>query len=145
VATGKYNVCNRGHREWVEITLFDALCDIQQGKARYCKCGGRSHLELTFEFGRGKYPHKCKVLAAFLPKRLDNSWVEGKFQRSFYPFLVIVKSIDESHRSIWLPYWHVDKPKKGASIPKYGQWASFVSERLFASLVRQARAKGYKF
>jgi hypothetical protein len=83
-------------------------------------------------------------LAAFLPKRLDNSWPEGKSQRSFYPFLVIVKSIDERLRSIWLPYWHIDKPKRGKPFYKYGQWASFISERPFASLVRQARAKGYK-
>jgi hypothetical protein len=108
------------------------------------KCSAKTHLELEFGFGLGAHPHKCKVLAAFLPERLDNSWPEGGFTRSFYPFLVIVKSIDESYRSVWLPYWHIDKPKRGKSIYKYGQWASFISERPFASLVRQARAKGYK-
>ena len=147
MATGRYNVCHSHScrsRQWVD-RLFDAIYDISQGKkARCSKCGKISRLELEFGFGLGAYPHKCRVLAAFLPKRLDNSWREGKYRRSFYPFLVIVKSIDEGYRSVWLPYWHLDKDRQGHVRVKYGQWASFVSERPFASLIRQAKAKGYK-
>jgi hypothetical protein len=79
-----------------------------------------------------------------MPKRLDNSWREGKFRRTFCPFLVIVEAIDADYLSVWLPYWHIDKPKRGKPLYKYGQWASFIWERPFASLTSQARAKGYK-
>lgn len=148
MATEKYNVCSVrscGHREWV-ARLFDALNDISKGKKSKCsECGGKSYLELEFDFSRGKYPHQCKVLDAFLPK--IDKWTDGKgnkFERSFYPFLVIVQSIDEGYRSVWLPYWHIDKDRRGKLFYKYGQWASFIRERRFASLVSQARAKGYK-
>jgi hypothetical protein len=53
--------------------------------------------------------------------------------------------MDEGYRSIWLPYWHIDKHfKTGKIIYKYGQWASFIAERPFISLIRQAKSKGYK-
>jgi hypothetical protein len=102
---------------------------------------------LEFEFDLGKSSHLCKVLDVFLPKKIDH-WKRGKSVRWFYPFLVVVESIDkrDNYRSIWLPYWHVDKNKKtGKQLKKYGQWASFVWEEPFISLIRQAKAKGYKF
>jgi hypothetical protein len=47
---------------------------------------------------------------------------------------------------MWLPYWHTDTNLKTGKISyKYGQWASFIWEGPFVSLISQARAKGYKF
>jgi hypothetical protein len=147
MATGRFNVCSVrscGHREWV-ARLFDALCDIQQERARCSKCGARSHLLLEFSFGNGKYPHPCKVLDVFLPKPKPRSWREGKLKRGFYPFLVMVESINEGHRSVWLPYWHIDTNRRGHIVGvKYGQWASFMRDSVLASLTDQARAKGYQ-
>src|ERR1700733_3358436 len=146
MATERYNVCSArscGNKEWV-AGLFDALRDIQRGRLQCSKCGKKSHLELEFGFDLGKSLHRCKVLDVFLPKRIEK-WPRGKFERSFYPFLVIVKSTDEGYRSMWLPYWHIDKNQKTRkTFRKYGQWASFISERPFVSLIGQARAKGYK-
>ena len=146
MATDRYNVCSLrscGKREWVP-RLFDALCDIQQGRLR-CECGAKSYLSLEFRFGNGSYLHPCRVLDVFLPKPMPRSWREGRFQRSFYPFLVIVKSSSSSHQEAWLPYWHIDKNRSGDTVGvKYGQWASFLRASVLASLTDQARAKGYE-
>jgi hypothetical protein len=115
----------------------------QQGTSRCSKCKAKTHLELIFDFGFGQYPHHCKVLDVFLPKHIDR-WQQGNFRRSFYPFLVIVKAIsDRRGNSMWLPYWHIDK-NRHRTLYKYGQWASFIGSTPFVSLVRQARAKGYR-
>jgi hypothetical protein len=144
MATERYNVCSACGNKQSVTTLFKALYDISRGReARCSKCDKKSVLELTFGFGRGTSPHQCKVLAVFLPKHIDR-WKEGRFNRSFYPFLVIVKSKANGHRSVWLPYWHIDRRRRQNPRVKYGQWASFIRESPFASLVGQAKTKGYK-
>ena len=144
MATDRYWVCSTcEHRQGAAGRLFDNLRDIVQGKkARCSECGKSSHLELTFGFGLSS-PHRGKVLDAFLPKPLSK-WPHGKSTVEFYPFLVIVKSIDEGYRSVWLPYWHVVTNHRGHPRVKYGQWAPFIWDRRLASLVGQAKAKGYK-
>ena len=146
MATDRYNVCSArscGKRKWVP-RLFDALCDIQQGRAR-CECGSKSYLWMEFSFGNGLYPHPCRVLDVFLPKPMPRSWREGRLQRRFYPFLVMVESSDGGHQEAWLPYWHIDKNRHGDIVGvKYGQWASFLRASVLASLTDQARIKGYE-
>jgi len=148
MATDRFNVCSDkscGHREQV-FRLFDALRDIQQGRARCSECGKRSYLSLTFPFGNGQYPTRYKVLAVFLPKHLPRSWPEGKYKRGFYPFLVILEKVNDGHCWAWLPYWHVDKNRRGHIVRvKYGQWASVMRDGAFASLIKQARAKPERF
>jgi hypothetical protein len=61
----------------------------------------------------------------------------------FYPFLAMVEALEEGYTSAWLPYWHVVTHINGHLERKYGQWASFMGEDALASLVKQARAKGY--
>ena len=147
MATDRYKVCSvrscGNKREWVP-RLFDALCEIQQKRFR-CKCGAKSFLSLEFQFGNGSYLHPCRVLDVFLPKPMPRSWREGRYQRSFYPFLVIVESSPRGQQEAWLPYWHIDKNRRGDTVGvKYGQWASFLRASVLASLTGQARAKGYK-
>ena len=144
MATDQYRVCsNCRHRRQAAGRLFDALHGIVQGKkARCSECDASTHLELTFDFGLSS-PHRYKVLDAFLPKR-RLKWQRGKSTVEPYTFLVIVESADEGYRDVWLPYWHVVTDHRGHPRAKYGQWAPFIWDVRFASLVRQAKAKGYK-
>ena len=143
MATAKNNVCNHcGTRESVD-QLFDALCDVQRGKLR-CSCGRKSHLELEFGFGMGKYPHRCEVLDVFLPERRQKGWRERGRLVQFYTFLVIVRSIESDYISAWLSYWHVERNNHGEiARRKYGQWAPFIRDTQLASLIAQAKAKRY--
>jgi hypothetical protein len=109
MATERYLVCTPCRsREWV-TRLFDVLHSIEQGKTQCPACGVKKHLELKFEFGGGKWPYRCKVLDVFLPKPRVTSWREGKSRVAFYPFLVIVKSLDDHHEYTWFPYWHIER------------------------------------
>jgi len=146
MATNRIKVCSIpgcGRRAWVP-RLFDALSEIQEGRAR-CECGGKSYLLLEFSFGNGLYPHRCRVLDVFLPKPMPRSWRQGRFKRSFIPYLVIVESCGNRCQEAWLPYWHIDRNRRGEIVGvKFGQWASFLRAEVLASLMKQARAKGYK-
>ena len=147
MATSRYYICTAcSDRQWVP-RLFDALrCQASTTLPPCDVCGQPTYLELRFQFGLDAGDHPCKVLAAFLPKtpatwrqEADNSNVE------FFPFLVIVESLEEGYKSIWLPYWHLVTYPDETVKTKYGQWAPFIAADLYQSMTEQARAAGFDF
>jgi hypothetical protein len=98
-------------------------------------------LHLSFAFGLGATGTDSAVVAAYLPDPLEE-WrdSEGR-QVTFYPFLVITQRGGRD-RAVWLPYWHTVE-HNGGMTSKYGQWAPFMDELLFLSLMTQARQGGH--
>jgi hypothetical protein len=96
---------------------------------------------LIFKFGLGAGGAECKVLHAFLPR--ERIWWEDDGKTvTFFPFLVVMKRMDEEGQPFWLPYWHtVEGP--GRKVLKYGQWAPWMDADHFKDLLAQAREKGY--
>jgi len=137
MATKRYFECSKKHRASA-AQLFDSLRAIAKGKVGRCVlCGGGFSLKLDFPFGLGATKSKCTVLHAFNPRRTQ-TWRDAKGRRvKFYPFLVIVARHGKE-RAIWMPYWHLVYTKRGV-IKKYGQWAPFMDEHLFRSLLAQAK------
>ena len=142
MATKRYYSCAKCPQRTYQRNLFDALLDLSRGLVSNCAaCGGSAELHLLFDFGLGASSVECKVLHAFLPsdlvswKQKDGEWV------TFYPFLVVMERTDVKDRAFWLPYWHTVEGT-GMKKRKYGQWAPFMDEPLFKSLLAQAREKG---
>src|SRR5882672_8604913 len=118
--TERYLICSIcSGRKWAS-GLFDALRDMAQGKQTLCsKCGPNAHrLELIFPLALAPTA-RYKVVHAFLPKKPD-TWRRGKSKIQFYPFLVLLESLNSRHRSVWLPYWHA-VTNDGRTRMKYGQ------------------------
>ncbi len=142
MATERYYVCVQCHERRNQPHLFEGLREISTSVPRCKACGGTAELHLVFNFGLEAGSAECKVLHAFLPRDLevwqqkDGKWV------TFYPFLVVMERTDKKAQAFWLPYWH-EVEGAGTRKRKYGQWAPFVDEPLFKSLVAQAREKGY--
>jgi hypothetical protein len=142
MAIERFFICDNGHKTWPDY-LFDALKEVAEGNPHSChECKGSAHLRLKFSFGLEAGPHDAKVLNVFLPdpiykwKQKDRSIVEH------YPFLVLVENIDDREIGSWWPYWHITT--KGNYVQrKYGQWAPFIGQANLASLLQQARQKGY--
>jgi hypothetical protein len=103
-------------------------------------CSGPQRLWLTFDFALGAGSRTCEVLAAFLPQRRA-SWPDDGGKITFHPFLVVLRQ-GNGKRTYWLPYWH-EVEKRGEVRLKYGQWAPYMDERLFVSLIGKARRAGY--
>jgi hypothetical protein len=122
--------------------LFGSLRDLAtRGNHPACEaCSRPQRLQLTFNFALGAGPRTCEVLASFLLRRRE-SWPDDGGMVTFYPFLVVLRQ-ENGKRTVWLPYWHEVK-KRGKVRLKYGQWAPYMDERLFISLVTQARKAGY--
>lgn len=142
MATKRYYGCAKCPQQTYPPNLFDALLDLSNGLVSNCAaCGGFKELHLVFDFGLDAGSAECKVLHAFLPLDLVSWNQEDGKQVTFYPFLVVMERTDVKGRAFWLPYWHTVEgmAKKGR---KYGQWAPFMDEPLFKSLVAQAREKG---
>lgn len=144
MATSRFNVCERcGDRTWVP-RLFHALRDHSHDTAASCtRCGGRTQLFLNFPFGLGAGEFAGKVLHAFLPEEIVAWKQSDESTVRFYPFMVIVESLVESHCSVWLPYWHVVDSANGSEKAKYGQWAPFIDAESYASIAAKARKAGY--
>ncbi|MGB8478015.1 MAG: hypothetical protein WCE63_04135 [Acidobacteriaceae bacterium] len=117
--------------------LFSILHDLAtQEDHLVCEsCSSPQRLHLTFDFALGAGPRRCEVLAAFLPDRIE-MWLDHGMPVSFYPFLVVLRQ-ENGKRTVWLPYWHEAK-ERGKVRLKYGQWAPFMDDRLFVSLLVQA-------
>jgi hypothetical protein len=100
--------------------------------------------DLAFSFGLGAGCARCKVLHVSAPVEDDLiTWTGDAGETvTFYPFLVVLAGTDKEGRSLWLPYWHTVE-KDGSTERKYGQWAPFIDDFLFKSLVEQARASGF--
>jgi hypothetical protein len=111
--------------------MFDALEYFNAGTRTCDKCGRRTELILYFDFGKRVGRTKCKVLDVFRPAR-RTKW-DGV---TFHPFLVVLRR--GRTLAYWLPYWHTERGKK-----YYGQWAAFLGEPMFRSLLLQAKNKGY--
>lgn len=97
-------------------------------------------LHLRFDFGLDAVGKDQVVEAAFVPRNPE-SWPDSLGRTvTFWPFLVITRR-EKRDRAVWLPYWHIveDGPRR---ISKYGQWAPFMDDVLFADLLRQARDSG---
>jgi hypothetical protein len=144
MATERFFVCSRCEvKEWAQ-GLFDALRDRASNAAHQCsKCKADMELQLTLNFGLGLGPHRFKVLDAFLPDTIS-SWPDEKGSRvSFYPFLILLASLEEDNTKAWLPYWHLVAHPDGTLERKYGQWAACVDLDLYSSLIRNAQSKGY--
>jgi hypothetical protein len=130
-------------KEWAG-GLFDALNDRANGILHRCpECRAEQELHLTFDFGLDAGPHPAKVLDAFLPTPIRIWPRDGGASVEFYPFLVMVESMDEGYTSAWLPYWHLVRQADGGLERKYGQWAQCLDLESYASLVSKARAKRY--
>jgi len=146
MATSRQFVCAHCATEKWAGGLFQTLQSCANGKTEICECGRTKDLQLIFPFGLDAEKYFCKVLAVFLPKGLPETWPNSDGGSvEFYPFLVIGRKInDESHRTIWLPYWHIikydsDRPTE----TKYGQWAPHLNLETFEDLVGQARQAGF--
>jgi hypothetical protein len=142
MASKIYYKCVRCQQQSPPGNLFDALLDLSKGVVSSCAaCGGTKQLHKIFDFGLGAEGAKGTLLDAFLP-RDPVAWEdEGKWL-TFYPFLVVVECADNKGQAFWLPYWHIEEGA-GTKKRKYGQFAPFLEEPLFKSLLAQARGKGY--
>jgi hypothetical protein len=147
MATSRQFVCTSCPKvEWLG-RLFDTLYQFVHSQPTACEfCGNPRYLKLTFPFGLEAGDYECKVLAAFLPEPEHMmAWDDSSGGHvTFYPFLVIMASIEDGHHSVWLPYWHVvefddDRPTQ----TKYGQWASHMDLTTMANLLTQARKAGF--
>ena len=142
MATQRYYICPHCKNKQWPATLFDALRDCATGNIPKCmNCDIESDLHLTFSFGLDVGDHPAKVVAAFFPDNIS-SWedAQGAFIE-FYPFLVVVQSLEEGHKSIWLPYWHIRSHENRVE-KKYGQWAPFIHEGSFLEMLDKARNAG---
>jgi ribosomal protein S14 len=141
-----YYKCGEGHKLGLAKLMFDALRDFSESKpVSDCPaCGRPRGLYRLFDFGLGARQAECKVLHAFLPREPE-CWQHGQEWVNFYPFLIAMEYTDGRGKTFWLPYWHtVTREGSGKrEIKKYGQWAPFLGEDLFRSLLAQARGKGY--
>ena len=142
MATERYYTCKCTDRSYPG-SLFDALVSFSAGNPTCADCGRRKNLHLVFEFGLGAGCRHCKVLAAFLPQELCSWKADDGDKVTFYPFLVILAT-DDGDRSCWLPYWHVAEGRRRTRKTKYGQWAPFINQAEFRSLLTQARKAGYR-
>ena len=140
MASDTYYSCKCPQRTYPS-NLFDALLDLSKGLSNCAACGGTKQLHKIFDFGLGAESAEGKVLDAFLPLDLVSWEDKGKWV-TFYPFLVVMERTDEKGQAFWLPYWHIEEGA-GTKLRKYGQFAPFLEEPLFKSLVAQAREKGY--
>lgn len=144
MATDRFYICTRCQtKTWIP-TLFDALRDQAEGVTHSCQtCSKGLDIELHFSFGMDAGRHPCKVLEAYLPDDIY-TWCDVNGNSvEFYPFMVIVESMEEGYSSVWLPYWHLVNKKNGTIEKKYGQWAPFIDLDSYASLLAKARAAGY--
>jgi len=144
MATDWVFVCPKcNNSEWDR--LFDTLKNWANDVRHKCsECQTESEIHLTFDFSLGAGPYSCKVLDVFLPDKI-RSWPEDGKQIEYYPFLVIVESLDpeEGYMSVWSPYWHLKYSAGENPQIIYGQYASHLDLESFASLVKKASAKGY--
>ena len=142
MGTGRYIECTKCDNWSYPESLFLALREIaESGSSTPCGCGARTELHLDFNFATdGSGPRQCVVRNAFLPKRRP-SWKQGNQIVEFFPFLVFLEQRKPYGRAVWLPYWHV-KRSKAKRTTLFGQWAPFMGQDLYRSLLRQARAAG---
>jgi hypothetical protein len=147
--TERYFVCTKGCPEQWAGRLFDALSAQVENDLAPCSCGAQRYLKVGFPFAFGEkeedHVYWYRVLAAFLPKEACK-WKAGDGSKvAYYPFLIVCESLDcpDPHRSIWLPYWHVVSYPDDTSATKFDQWAPHMETRFFASLIDQAREKGF--
>lgn len=131
-------------RTWIG-TLYDALFDNANGILHTCdKCSNPLAIELKFYFKKGAGDRECKVLASFLPDNISRWKDENDNDIYFYPFMIIVEALEGGDLSFWLPYWHIVKDHNGKVLGRnYGQWAPFMDEGIFASLLDKAKIAGY--
>ncbi len=141
MATERYFICNCLQRGYC-AELFGALRDLAELRESTCPiCGATKQLHLIFQFGLDVGSLDCKVLAVFSPAGEGGKWQKKTGEiATFFPFLVVLES-DEGQK-IWLPYWHTVE-KAGHVQKKYGQWAPFIDDDAFRSLVAQAQRSGY--
>jgi hypothetical protein len=83
------------------------------------------------------------VVGAFIPDDI-NEWDEGKEHWVFYPFLVIIESLnkDEPGHQVWLPYWHKITKDDKVRTP-YGRGAACLEIDNFQQLLKKAKKKGF--
>lgn len=141
MATDRYYTCLKCGKRSHPHRLFDALLDFSKSAPK-CQCGEVSELRVVPPFGLEAGSPDCKVLHVFLPKPPVSWELESGNKVTFYPFLVILRRAGEKGNSGWLPYWHVEDGG-GTMKTKYGQWAPFMDDPQFESLVSQAREQGY--
>ena len=139
MATERYYSCKCEELTY-PANLFDALLDFSKA-APSCKKCGRKELHVVFHFGLEGGNPDCKVLAVYIPRRLGSWRRKDHAKVTFVPFLVILKN-DDGAKTCWLPYWHVVE-RKGKRERKYGQWAPYVNQTEFVSLLEKARKAGH--
>jgi DNA-directed RNA polymerase subunit RPC12/RpoP len=144
MASKVYYGCVKCQQQTPAGNLFDALLEISKGvESRCATCGEERQLHKIFDFGLGALRPDFKLLHAVCPRENELvAWEQDGGWITFYPFLVIMESVDEKSRAFWLPYWHI-VDRGGTKQRKYGQFAPFLEEPIFKSLLAQAREKGY--
>jgi hypothetical protein len=147
IATLREFFCGKcNHREWPD-GMFDALYgSVREGSPPLCECGSERYLEMQFDFGLEAGPFRAEVIKVFLPKEPPEWEISSGGRVTFYPFLVVVQSLDEKKdRTVWLPYWHIVEHRGSHKEPKkkYGQFAPHMDIGLFTDLVDQARESGF--
>jgi hypothetical protein len=143
MATERYHLCTQCRNRTNTKDLFGTLRQFVKSPLECEACKQTLELRLGFGFGLNAGRRLCKVLDAFLPVDCPSWSSERGGQVTFFPFLVVLEYLEDMQgRGFWLPYWHVDQ--LGESVKtKYGQWAPFMDDYLFESLISQARAKGH--
>ena len=144
--TDRQFVCASCKKEEWAGRLFDVLQALVHSRPSACACGHSRYLKLEFPFGLDAGPFECKALAAFLPdEEHGTDWPDSNGGTvTFYPFLVIVASIEDGDQRVWLPYWHVVRFADGRRTQtKYGQWAPHMAMTTMANLLMQARNAGF--
>jgi hypothetical protein len=130
----QYLFCTHCHRKYpTHEKLFHTLYEFQKIAPENCAaCGGRRELHLSLDFQLGFGDGDFKVVAAFLPEKLDSWLGEDEEEVTFYPFLVVLERASDGKQFCWLPYWHVTGKEA-----RYGQHAVCLEQAQFESLAAQ--------
>ncbi len=143
MATGRYYLCPQCKtRTWAQ-SLFYALQDAAYSKAHLCpSCNRDLQLELSFTFGLDAGTYEYHLVGAYLPEP-PVEWNDNNGKKvEFFPFLIVLKHVQSSSKSVWLPYWHLhhidEVPRK-----KYGQWAPHMDMKTFGNLIEKGRKDGH--
>ena len=120
--------------------VFDALRDATCNNTHQCPtCHHNEKLLVIPPFGLGADKRTYCLVKAYLPER-PNSWNDNNGKKvEYYPFLLVLEDAsNNSHRTVWLPYWHLHYEDKGLK-KKYGQWAPHMDIEIFSELIEKAK------
>jgi len=134
----QYFSCSSCHKRFpTHQKLFDTLYEFHRLGAGTCPgCSSSRELHITLDFQLGDGDSAFKVVAAFLPDKLDSWLGQEEEEVTLYPFLVTLQRVGDNRQFCWMPYWHVTGKEA-----RFGQHAICLDQLQFESLITQAREK----